>query len=101
MQNAPLEVLDDRVGRRSVLVTTQLPAKKWHDLFDEPTVAEAILDRLQRPARQELSLELSDRTFNQMFGGPPVSRRSTVDEAAKKKYPRQNAEFRSRTCQST
>ena len=46
MQNALLEVLDDRVGRRSVLVTTQLPIDKWHDLFDEPTVADAILDRL-------------------------------------------------------
>ena len=46
MQNALLEVLDDRVGRRSVLVTTQLPINKWHDLFDEPTVADAILDRL-------------------------------------------------------
>lgn len=46
MQNALLEVLDDRVGRRSVLVTTQLPIEKWHDLFDEPTVADAILDRL-------------------------------------------------------
>lgn len=45
-QNLLLEVLDDRVGRRSVLLTTQLPIKKWHDLFDEPTVADAILDRL-------------------------------------------------------
>lgn len=46
MQNTLLEVLDDRVGRRSVLVTTQLPIDKWHYLFDEPTVADAILDRL-------------------------------------------------------
>jgi len=52
MQNALLEVLDDRVGRRSVLVTTQLPVKKWHDLFDEPTVADAILDRLLGPSIQ-------------------------------------------------
>lgn len=45
-QNALLEVLDDRVGRRSVILTTQLPIDKWYDLFDEPTIADAILDRL-------------------------------------------------------
>lgn len=44
--NHLLEVLDDRVGSRSTLVTSQLPAEKWHELVDEPTVADAILDRL-------------------------------------------------------
>jgi len=45
-QNLLLEVLDDRVGQRSVIMTTQLPIGKWHDLFDEPTIADAVLDRL-------------------------------------------------------
>jgi len=44
--NHLLEVLDDRVGSRSTIVTSQLPVKKWHELVDEPTVADAILDRL-------------------------------------------------------
>ena len=44
--NHLLEVLDDRVGSRSTLITSQLPANKWHELVDEPTVADAILDRL-------------------------------------------------------
>jgi DNA replication protein DnaC len=44
--NHLLEVLDDRVGTRSTLVTSQLPATKWHELVEEPTVADAILDRL-------------------------------------------------------
>jgi DNA replication protein DnaC len=44
--NQLLEVLDDRVGNRSTLVTSQLPVTKWHELLDEPTVADAILDRL-------------------------------------------------------
>lgn len=41
-----LEVLDDRYGERSTIVTSQLPVPKWHDWIGEPTVADAILDRL-------------------------------------------------------
>ncbi|GAB5542778.1 MAG: hypothetical protein SangKO_025380 [Sandaracinaceae bacterium] len=41
-----LEVLDDRYGERSTVVTSQLPIEKWHDWLGEPTVADAILDRL-------------------------------------------------------
>ena len=50
--NHLLEVLDDRVGSRSTLVTSQLPVSKWHELIDEPTVADAILDRLLGGATQ-------------------------------------------------
>lgn len=41
-----LEVLDDRYGERCTVVTSQLPIDKWHDWLGEPTVADAILDRL-------------------------------------------------------
>lgn len=41
-----LEILDDRVGQRSTLVTSQLPVEKWHEVIDEPNVADALLDRL-------------------------------------------------------
>lgn len=41
-----LEVLDDRYGERSTIVTSQLPIPKWHEWIGEPTVADAILDRL-------------------------------------------------------
>lgn len=41
-----LEVIDDRVPGGSVLITSQLPVKPWHDYLGEPTVADAILDRL-------------------------------------------------------
>lgn len=41
-----LEILDDRHGRRSTLVTSQLPVDKWHGLIGDPTLADAILDRL-------------------------------------------------------
>ena len=41
-----LEVLDDRYGKRSTLITSQLPISKWHQYLDDPTLADAILDRV-------------------------------------------------------
>ena len=41
-----LEILEDRHGARSTLATSQLPAEKWHDSIGDPTLADAILDRL-------------------------------------------------------
>ena len=41
-----LEVLEDRHGVRSTIVTSQLPVEKWHDVIGDPTLADAILDRL-------------------------------------------------------
>lgn len=40
------ELLDDRHGSRSTIVTSQLPAAKWHDYLGEPMVADAVCDRL-------------------------------------------------------
>ena len=41
-----LEILDDRHQLRSTLVTSQLPVNQWHDYIGDPTLADAILDRL-------------------------------------------------------
>ena len=41
-----LELLDDRHGRRATLVASQLPVDHWHAAIGEPTLADAILDRL-------------------------------------------------------
>lgn len=41
-----LEVLEDRYGARATVVTSQLPRENWHEWIGEPTVADAILDRL-------------------------------------------------------
>lgn len=47
-----LEILDDRYDRRSTLVTSQLPVEHWHEYLDDPTLAEAILDRLVHNAHR-------------------------------------------------
>jgi DNA replication protein DnaC len=41
-----LEILDDRCGRSSTLVATQVPVAEYHARFPDPTLADAILDRL-------------------------------------------------------
>ena len=41
-----LEILEDRYGLRSTVVTSQLPVKKWYDSIGDPTLADGILDRL-------------------------------------------------------
>ncbi len=41
-----LEVLEDRHGLRSTLITSQYPVSKWFELIGEPTLADAILDRI-------------------------------------------------------
>lgn len=41
-----LEILEDRHGLRSTLVTSQFPVEHWHELIGDPTLADAILDRL-------------------------------------------------------
>jgi DNA replication protein DnaC len=45
-----LEILDDRHGLGSTLITSQFPVAQWHELIADPTVADAILDRLVHSA---------------------------------------------------
>ena len=41
-----LQMLEDRYERASTIISSQLPVSKWHDYLDEPTIADAILDRI-------------------------------------------------------
>lgn len=41
-----MEIVEDRHGAGSTLITSQLPLDAWHDVVGEPTFADAILDRL-------------------------------------------------------
>lgn len=43
---ALLQILEDCYQRKSVIVTSQLPVSKWYDYINEPTIADAIMDRL-------------------------------------------------------
>lgn len=41
-----LEILEDRNGISSTLISSQIPTGKWHDIIGDPTIADAVLDRL-------------------------------------------------------
>jgi DNA replication protein DnaC len=41
-----LEIFEERYRRKSTLITAQLPVTAWHDMIGEPTIADAILDRI-------------------------------------------------------
>ena len=45
-RRALLEIVDDRHDRRATIITSQLPVEHWHDALGDPTLADAILDRL-------------------------------------------------------
>jgi DNA replication protein DnaC len=47
-----LEILEERYGKGSTLVTTQLPIDRWHDVIGDPTYADAVLDRLVHNAHK-------------------------------------------------
>jgi DNA replication protein DnaC len=47
-----LEIVDDRYEKGSLLVTSQLPVKRWHELVGDPTIGDAILDRVVHRAHR-------------------------------------------------
>jgi DNA replication protein DnaC len=49
---ALLDILEDRYGKGATIITSQLPVDKWYEFINEPTTAEAILDRLTASAHR-------------------------------------------------
>lgn len=47
-----LEIIEDRHGKRSTILTSQLPVKQWYDVIGDKTVADAILDRIVHDAHR-------------------------------------------------
>ena len=65
-----LEVVDDRAQRRSTIIASQLPVAKWHELIGDPTVADAVLDRLVHGACR---FELRGESQRKLRSTPPVA----------------------------
>jgi DNA replication protein DnaC len=47
-----LEIVEDRYGRGATMITSQVPVDRWHDVIADPTLADAILDRLVHNAHR-------------------------------------------------
>ena len=63
---ALLDILEDRYGRSSVIVTSQLPVEAWHASINDPTLADAIMDRLTASAHR-LTLKGYDNNMVMMI----------------------------------
>ncbi len=64
-----LEIVDDRYGRASTLVATQVPVTDWHARFPDPTIGDAILDRLVHNAYR---LELTGESRRKLHSPLPM-----------------------------
>ena len=60
-----LDIIEDRHGRKSMILTSQLPVSSWYDAIGDPTVADAILDRIIHAAHQ---IELSGESVRKIKG---------------------------------
>jgi len=61
-----LEIIEDRHGRKSTIIASQLPVAKWYQIIGDSTVADAILDRMVHTAnRLELKGESLRRKPNE------------------------------------
>jgi DNA replication protein DnaC len=57
-----LEIIEDRHGKKSTIITSQLPVNQWHSFINEDTLADAVLDRVVHSShRLELKIEISMR----------------------------------------
>src|SRR5439155_27201722 len=71
-----LEILEDRYGSRSTIVTSQLPPAQWHDHIGEPTLADAICDRLLHNAHRIVLKGPSRRKEGKLDSSAAGQRRS-------------------------
>jgi DNA replication protein DnaC len=46
-----LEIVDDRDGKGALLITSQIPIGRWHEIIGDPTLGDAILDRVVHRSR--------------------------------------------------
>jgi DNA replication protein DnaC len=70
-----LEILEDRYGNRSTVVTSQLPVATWHDAIGDATLADAVLDRLVHNA-YELKLKSEESMRKKKAIVPPAGKTS-------------------------
>ena len=66
---ALLEILEDRIGRRSTVIVSQIPITMWHQVIGDPTIADAICDRIVHSShRIELKGESMRKKYTEHTG---------------------------------
>ena len=64
-----MEIVEDRHGRASTLITSQLPVATWHEVIGEPTLGDAILDRI---VHNTYRLDLDGPSMREIKAGEPT-----------------------------
>jgi len=59
-----LEILEDRIGRRSSLIVSQIPVNRWHEIIGDPTIADAICDRIIHSSHR---IELNGESVRKIY----------------------------------
>jgi len=77
-RNDLLELVDDRIGPRSTLITSQLPVKAWDTYLNDPTLADAILDRVVHSSHM-IELKATRSMRDTAEGAPPAARKGPED----------------------
>jgi DNA replication protein DnaC len=80
-----MEIVEDRHGRGSMLITSQLPVASWHDVIGEPTLGDAILDRIVHNAYR---LELDGPSMRKIKASEAADPTPVAPPAADPKAPR-------------
>jgi len=62
-----LEILEDRIGRGSTIVVSQIPVDKWHQIIGDPTIADAVCDRIVHSSHR---IELKGPSMRKRHGRP-------------------------------
>src|SRR5262249_105935 len=65
-----LEIVEERYGNGATLITSQIPVDRWHDIIGEPTIADAILDRIVHNAHR---LKLKGDSLRRKLAPPHIA----------------------------
>jgi DNA replication protein DnaC len=65
-----LEIVEERYGNGATLITSQIPVDRWHDIIGEPTIADAILDRIVHNAHR---LKLKGDSLRRKLASPQIA----------------------------
>ncbi|KKK53322.1 hypothetical protein LCGC14_3095930, partial [marine sediment metagenome] len=59
-----LDILEDRLRRKSSIIVSQIPINKWHEIIGDPTIADAICDRIVHTAHR---IELKGESVRKIY----------------------------------
>ena len=73
--NQLIEILEDRYGRASSIFVSQLPVSKWHEVIGDPTIADAVCDRIVHSAHR---IELKGESVRKIYAGRKTERKGRL-----------------------